>query len=106
MTGLLSTCALVLWHILRHTQAGPDTFYRSDSSLFHQYILCISQTMFWFWIIGREDIMRAPDSCTPHMGSDMGSAKFLPHYSILFLYLDGEVDLINELFLGHLLSKE
>lgn len=62
--------------------------------------------MFWFWIIGREDIMEAPDSCTLLMGSHMGSVKFLPHHSILFLYLDEEVDLINELFLGHLLSKD
>lgn len=39
-------------------------------------------------------------------GSDKGSARFLPHRSILFLYLDEEVYLIKELFLGYLLSKE
>lgn len=36
-------------------------------------------------------------------GSDKGSARFLPHRSIFFLYLDEEVYLIKELFLGHLL---
>lgn len=30
----------------------------------------------------------------------MGSARFFPHHRILFLYLDEEVDLINELFLA------
>lgn len=62
--------------------------------------------MFWFWIIEERTSWKLL-ILVPHplMGSHMGSAKFLPYHSILFLYLDEEVDLINELFVGHFSLK-
>lgn len=52
--------------------------------------------------------MDVPNYFVPHTQGQIGrrSARVLPHHRILFLYLDAEVDLINELFLGHLLSKD
>lgn len=50
--------------------------------------LCVSQVMFWLWIIGREDIMSTPHSFVPLMWVRYGVSRFLPQC----LYLDKNME--------------
>lgn len=63
VTGFLSVCAA---RAVAYTQActGRFQYFLVCISSIH---LCISQAMFWLWIIGREDTINTPHSCTPQL---------------------------------------